>query len=255
MRYLSTVLLLVGLASGGTPAAAQPATAVRRFAGSTVLLNNGDTLRGPLMLYPAKDLLVLRRADGTLRTLTPWLVRSFAVKGELTNFGTGALHSTPAILQQPTEQAQLLDQVLTTLVDTLQVRTFLSYRVPPSRAAASCAPGFYEVLSEGNLSLLRREEMRTKLAPVRHVRDTGVHAGTPQQPRRAESWQLVSQYFLFLPGGTLQPLLHPEQELAAVLASRAPALHAYVQQQGLSYARAADLRRIVSYADQLLAPH
>src|SRR4028118_560411 len=72
---LSSLLFLAGAAR------AQRAL-VQEFAGSTVLLTNGDTLRGPLTLRRDQDVLLMAQPDGTLTTLSAVSVNSFAVKGE-----------------------------------------------------------------------------------------------------------------------------------------------------------------------------
>ncbi|WP_165821989.1 hypothetical protein [Hymenobacter edaphi] len=228
---------------------ARPATAqqlVRRFAGSTVLLTSGDTVRGPLTLYSQPELLVVRTAGG-VRTLAPPAVRAFAVKGELTNHGAGGAR-LPAPLGAVPQPASLIERTLTALVDTTQVRLFLSYRVPPRPGAdPDCAPGFYEVLCEGAISLLRRESAGTK------------HVPRPTPPDRADSTRrafrhegLSSTYFIFTPWGQLRRLRYPRQELAQLLAARHGQLSQYIAAHRLDYRRPQDLTAIVGYANSLL---
>jgi hypothetical protein len=80
LRYLFLFLLSSLLFVAGA-ARAQRAL-VQEFAGSTVLLTNGDTLHGPLTLRRDQDVLLMAQPDGTLTTLSAVSVNSFAVKGE-----------------------------------------------------------------------------------------------------------------------------------------------------------------------------
>lgn len=245
MRYRYSLLLGL-LLTALTAQTARAQQLVRRFAGSVVLLTNGDTLRGPLTLYSEKDIIMLRQADGTKRTFTPWLVRAFAVKGELTTYD--------ALLPSPTAPASpALDQLerdLASYVDTTDVRLFISYR--PRRKAGlrpseTSAPGFYEMLCEGSVSLLQRESLRGQSMPI-----YSVHNGPGSRLVLAMQYTLVSSFFLFTPNGLLTPLRRPRRDLAELLPQQAPKLEHYASLNRLDYADAYQLRAIVRYANNLL---
>lgn len=247
MRCPTITMIAVLVAALGLSPLAQAQQLVRRFAGSVVLLTNGDTLRGPLTLYSDTDLLVLRQADGTLRTLSPWVVRVFAVKGELTRYD----YLLPAPTAPTTPEQVRLERVLLRLIDTTAVRSFISYRVrsrAQERATPRAAPGFYEMLCQGQVSLLRREVLQAQT-----MAGTGRRRGpvlTPLLPQ----YELVSRFFLFTPTGELAPLRRPRHDLATLLPTQAPELDNYAQRNKLDYANAYQLRAIVRYANALLTP-
>lgn len=245
MRYRFCLLLgalLTGAAAG--PAAAQKL--VRRFAGSAVLLTNGDTLRGPLTLYSEQDVLVLRQADGTLRTFAPWAVRAFAVKGELTDYD----HLLPPPTTPASASLERMERLLTEMVDTTIVRVFISYRSRPragQRPSEAILPGFYELLCDGSVSLLRRESLRVQARPEYQVR-----RGRNGKMMLTQAY-LIDHFFLFTADGQLTPLRRPRRDLAAALPQQAPELERYAQLNRLDYANAYQLRAIVRYANNLLA--
>lgn len=245
MRYRYSLLVGALLVALGAPTAGAQQL-VRRFAGSVVLLTNGDTLRGPLTFYSDKDIIMLRQVDGTKRTFTPWVVRAFAVKGELTSY--------QALLPAPTAPASpALDQLernLTNYVDTTAVRLFISYRPRRKgglRPRETSAPGFYEMLCEGSVSLLQRESLRANSTPV-----YSVHSGPSSQLVLATRYTLISSFFLFTPNGLLTPLRRPRRDLAELLPQQAPKLEHYAALNRLDYADAQQLRSIVRYANNLL---
>ena len=245
MHYRYTLLLGVLLAALAVrPVHAQKL--IRRFAGSVVLLNSGDTLRGPLTLYSEKDIIMLRQADGTIRTFTPWVVRAFAVKGELTNY--------EALLPPPTAPASpALDQLereLACFVDTTAVRLFVGYRPrrkPGQRPSETSAPGFYEMLCEGSVSLLQRESLRRQAPP-----DYNLYNRSGGRLLLSTRLALVSSYFLSTSDGLLTPLRRPRRDLAELLPQQAPQLEYYAARNRLDYADARQLRAIVRYANNLL---
>lgn len=245
MPYRYSLLLGAWLAVLAAPAA-RAQELVRRFAGSVVLLTSGDTLRGPLTLYSDKDIIMLRQADGSKRTLTPWLVRAFAVKGELTSYA-GLL---PAPTAPASPALDLLERDLASVVDTTVVRLFISYR--PRRQAGlrpgeTGAPGFYEMLCEGSVSLVQRESLRIHAAP-----EYSMHNRPGRRVLLATQQMLISNFFLFTPNGLLTPLRRPRRDLAELLPRQAPQLEQYAALNRFDYTDAAALRAIVRYANNLL---
>jgi hypothetical protein len=244
MRYGYAVLFGTLLAATvARPAGAQKL--VRRFAGSAVLLTSGDTLRGPLTLYSDQDMIVLRQADGTLRTFTSWTVKAFAVKGELTRY--------EYLLPPPTAPASpaldRLERALVATIDTTDVRTFVSYRGRPQlrqRRGTTGAPGFYELLCDGAVRLLRRESLRAQ-AQQAYLERNRRHELRPL----AMPSYLVSTFYLSTANG-LTPLRQPRRDLAVLLPRQAPALERYADLNQLNYANPYQLRAIVRYANNLL---
>lgn len=243
MRYGYALMGGLLLLAAAMPARAQKL--VRRFAGSTVLLTTGDTLRGPLFLYTDQDILLVRRPDGTIRTLTPWQVRAFAVKGELTGYDD----LLPAPTAHTSAAVERLEQRLVRLVDTTVVRTFISYRARPQarqQPNKTSASGFYELLCDGPVSLLRREALQ--LYYPYPLGAWGADAVSMPRPR----YRLVSSFFLRTTTDRLAPLHRPRRDLAVLLPQQAPKLEHYAQLNRLDYANAAQLRAIVRYANNLL---
>ncbi|RYU80525.1 hypothetical protein [Hymenobacter persicinus] len=257
LRSISLVLLTALLAVAGR-AQAQRTSYVQQFAGSTVLLTNGDTLQGPLVLHHAEDVVLITQPDNTVSTLSAVAVQSFAVKGEKeqrrNNFydfydaRQGYYYGSPYYGGMPPRQRR-------ERVDTSLVRVYRVYRWNHDNDYSDFkSPGFFEQLSRGPQVLLRREIQVER--PVNYGASPYGYGGYGYGgvPRYAGSYtEIQDKFYLGTPNGNVVPLRSPKKDLLAVFRAQAKQLEQYAKENKLSFTEARDLAFIVNYANYLQA--
>ncbi|GAA4007114.1 hypothetical protein GCM10022408_18750 [Hymenobacter fastidiosus] len=250
--------LLAGLLMLPGAARAQRNTYVQQFAGSTVLLANGDTLQGPLALHHAQDVVLITLPDNSVSTLSAVAVQSFAVKGEKaqrrSSFNDfydarqGYYYGNPYYNDIAPRQRR-------ERVDTSLVRVYRTYRWNHDNDYSDFkSPGFFEQLSRGPQVLLRREiqvERSVNNAPGAY----GYGAGYGGIPRYAGTYtEIQDKFYLGTPNGTVVPLRNPRKDVLAVFRSQARQLEQYARENKLSFTEPRDLAFIVNYANYLQKP-
>ncbi|MCB2376831.1 hypothetical protein LGH70_04520 [Hymenobacter sp. BT635] len=250
-RYL-LLLLLTGLFPGGHSAHAQRTYYVQEFAGSTVLLTNGDTLQGALSLHHSEDVVRITFPDNTMSTLSAVAIESFAVKGEKQQ-------------RRSAEQYDFFDarqgyyygvpwysgpgigrQIRRGRVDAELVRVYRTYRWNHDNDYSDFkSPGFFEQLSSGPNVLLRREvqiEKRAYMGPGGYGA-AGAYSGTYVE--------IDDKFYLGMPNGNVLPLRSPRKDLLAIFRQQAKQIEKYAKDNRLNFTEAKDLAFIVNYANSL----
>ncbi|MCB2410128.1 hypothetical protein [Hymenobacter lucidus] len=250
LRFLF-LFLLTGLLAA--PAQAQRTYYVQEFAGSTVLLTNGDTLQGPLTLHGGEDVIRITMPDNTVSTLSAVAIESFAVKGEKQQrrnvdgydfFDTrrGYYYGNPVInpgMISPTSRRARVSADL--------VRVYRTYRWNHDNDYSDFkSPGFFEQLSNGPYMLLRREVQVEKRA---YSPGPYGYGGAPGY--NATYIDIDDKYYLATPTGNVRPLRSVKKDLLAIFKPQAKQIEKYAKDNNLSFTQGRDLAFIVNYANSL----
>jgi len=261
-RFFPALLLLL-LFTGA--AGAQTQTLVQQFAGSSVLLANGDTLEGPLVLNRQEDVVRVQLPDNTVSTLSAVAVQSFAVKGEqidrrrnpyyyddFYNARAGYYYGNPFYSSMPLRRRQERP-------DTSLVRVFRVYRWNHGNDYSDFkSPGFFEQLSNGPMLLLRRESLVQRAANYGSpygMGGMGGYGGYPYggMPGTRFYTDIKDDFFIGTPDGTIIPLRNPKKDLLNVFRQQSRVIEQYVKTNHLDYTVARELAYIVNYANSLPA--
>lgn len=241
-------LLLLGGILGGCllplAAAAQLKSLPQQFMSSTVVLNDGDTLRGSVVLHNDLDLLLITMPDGTVRSVPALAVRTFAVRDEIRPFDRlpPMYRGTDMLMSSRPRRRQLLVQ---------RARPFLVYPWNHDRDYGSnLAPAFFERLNGGPVILLRRQQLVTRNVSLT---DPGLMGS--YMPRFSNSGYFYTdvreQLYLATPQGSIVPLRRPKRDLLAYFPAEAEQIEEYAHLNHLSYVDGAQLARLVDYANSL----
>ncbi|AYA37274.1 hypothetical protein D3Y59_09550 [Hymenobacter oligotrophus] len=218
----------------------------QQFAHSTVVLNSGDTLRGPLALHFDRDLLLLKMPDGRVRTIPAGEVRAFAVRGD------GQLPATATAGLQP--RAMRNGRGGRPWFGYDRARLFLVHRWTRDlpNAAGGC-PAFFELMSSGPVTLYRRCTLVLRRAPWAEPSFWGV-ANAAGRPLNDHYYAPAEKYFLGTPDGRVLRLHRPKHDVLAYFAREANAIVAYARRHNLRFTDARQLALLVDYANSL-RPH
>jgi len=248
--------LLTGLLAVAATTQAQQTALTQQFAGSTILLTNGDTLRGPVTLRRDQDVLMMAQPDGTVTTLSAVAINSFAVKGEdrdsrrptgyYDNFydaRAGYYYGNPMFSSRRSEES-----------DLNRVRVFRTFRWNRGNDYSDFkSPAFFEQLSNGPRMLLRRESLMQRTVPTAGPYG-GYGYGNPYGPGRymGTYTEMKDDFFLATPTGEIIALRNPKKDLLNVFRGQAKQLEQYAKQNQLSFTVARELAFIVNYANSLV---
>jgi hypothetical protein len=248
--------LLTGLLTVASTVQAQQTPLTQQFAGSTILLANGDTLRGPVTLRRDQDVLMMAQADGTVTTLSAVAINSFAVKGEerdsrrpvtyYDNFydaRNGYYYGSPRFGARRAEES-----------DLNRVRVFRTFRWNRGNDYSDFkSPAFFEQLSNGPRMLLRRESMMQRSVPTSGAYG-GYGYGNPYGPGRYMGTYNVMKddFFLTTPTGDVIALRNPKKDLLNIFRAQSKQLEQYAKQNQLDFTVARELAFIVNYANSLV---
>jgi hypothetical protein len=243
LRFLGILTLgllppLVGLAQQS----AMPQT----FTASTVVLTNGDTLRGSLILRLDLDLLLITMADNTVRTVPALLVSTFAVRGEIMAFDR-----LPA--QYRNSSAFVPARIRRRWHEVQRSRPFLVYPWNRDRdQAPATAPAFFERLNGGPVILLRRQQLVQRAVPWS---DPYFATGYAARPVGSPYYYTDVRENLYLgtPQGSIVALRKPRRDLLAYFPAEATQIERYAQENNLNFTDSAHLARLVDYANSLRA--
>ncbi|OON70073.1 hypothetical protein B0919_04840 [Hymenobacter sp. CRA2] len=239
-----------------------------------MLLASGDTLRGQLTLYNDSNTLVVKTADGATSTHSPLTVKAFAAKGRL--------------LQKVQQKLAFRDQNINAMGETLYhnqayttvaldtaMHAFVSYRGIMRQSAAQSPgagePGFYEVLSVGDVCLWQRtslhsspskstpERSKYETDPIltadmrRDLRNQMVYKDIPSPVKTTQTRQIRTEQQLYLVTSTalVVPVQQAEKETLTLFKPNAAAIKQYARQHKLSFNKPEELSRIVDYANSL----
>lgn len=123
------------------------------------------------------------------------------------------------------------------------------YALPYGVQANYEAPLIFEVLYEGQLSLLCREEVVTESVPQYNAYPYSYYGGSPYNQSRA---RLKYQYYFIEQGGKIQNYNLKKSELYSFFKKRQQQVKQYIKKNNLKHDRMRDLVRITAYYNALL---
>lgn len=248
--------LFAGLLTGLSGAQAQQSPFVQQFAGSTILLTNGDTLRGPVTLRRDQDVVMMALPDGTVTTLSAVAINSFAVKGEQQDSRRGnGYYDNFYDARNGYYYGNPLYRTRRDQSDVNRVRVFRTYRWNRGNDYSDFkSPAFFEQLSNGPRVLLRRESLVQRSVPTAGPYGYGGYGGIPYGAGRYAGTytDMKDDFFLATPTGDIIPLRNPKKDLLAVFRGQARQLEQYAKDNRLSFTVARELAFIVNYANSLV---
>ncbi|AIZ63856.1 hypothetical protein PK28_09420 [Hymenobacter sp. DG25B] len=231
---------------------------VQQFAGATVLLTNGDTLRGPLILHRSEDVIRITMPNQSVSTLSPVAVKAFAVKGEVGNNlpdyryddfldarngyffgGPPMLYNQPVMVRQARR-------------DTTRVRVFRTYRWNHDQDYSDFkSPGFFEQLSAGPTHLLRRQQLVERA--INDPYNRGAYRGMYGSPGTRYGYYTDVKDLLYLgtAQGEIVPLRSPRKDLLNFYRAYSRQIEQYTKQHKLNFNNLQQLAYIVNYANSL----
>ncbi|WP_303311395.1 hypothetical protein [Hymenobacter sp. BT730] len=253
-------LLIGGLLALIAPFAQAQRSFVQQFAGATVLLANGDTIRGPLIIHRSEDVIRITMPDQSVSTLSPVAVKAFAVKGEVGNnlpdyryddfynarngyfYGSPPLY-TPSVPMRRNQR------------DTTRVRVFRTYRWNRDQDYSDFkSPGFFEQLSAGPTHLLRRQQLVEHTVTDPYNR--GMYHGLYGTPGARYGYQTDTKDLLYLgtAQGEIVPLRNPKKDLLNFFRANSRSIEQYAKVHKLNFSNVQELAYIVNYANSLQSP-
>jgi hypothetical protein len=258
LRQLDLKILAIGLLTYICPSKVEAQHSyVQHFAAATILLTNGDTIRGPLILHRNEDVIRITMPDKTVHTLSAIAVKAFIVKGEVDNNLTELQSDYPDLNMRQigysskywVNYKQAAPLWLTRL-DTLNKRVFLAYRWNRNQDySAFKSPSFFELLSDGPTKLLRRQYLEERV-----IRDVGYTKPYTVVPRQDKFYSEVKDMlFLGTPKGEVVRLRNPKKDLLSFFQTYRRQIEQYAKQNKLHFTDSRELACIVNYANSISA--
>lgn len=227
------------------PQAAQAGSYVQHWARGSIILQSGDTVDGPITYYHDQETLEVRLPDGTSRTFPAVNVAYFIVSHEQPQklgYTGSAFNSYPYRAGYP------MPAWRSGVTDTSGVKLFVTYLWNGSSDYSDFrAPAFFEQLTDGNVRLLRREQLveRMVTAADPYYRYGGYPMGGGYYT------EIRTTFFLASPQGTLTALRTPKRDFLAYFGGKAKQIQAYAKQNRLDFDDARELALILRYAEGL----
>jgi len=218
--FFRLILLLVVLFSAQFPVSAQRVD-IQEWPKGRIVLTSGDTLMGPITYHRSEDIIRVTLADGSIQAYAPVNVSSFTVTDERS-------------------------RVWQTFKPYLWNRgnDYSDYK----------APAFFELLSEGKYTLVKREILTTRslnYGPMyagygRYYDPYGYGYGNMRQ-------QTIIQdlFYIYNPKGNIIALRNPKRDLDDLFGNKDREMKDFVKRNNLEYDNARDLARIVGHFNSL----
>jgi hypothetical protein len=168
-----------------------------------IVLDSGDTIRGNIMYNMQNDLLQFEK-NGQLASYSARKVQFF----------------------------EIFD------VTVKQYRQF--YSLPYATSGAYKAPVFFELLSEGNMTLLCRESIEYKTTSMSYY-----YMGTSTR------LVLVNKYFLLNEKGKIEPFTGRRSDLIYLMGNKGVVVEKYAKENKLGIERKYEFVQIVNYYNSL----
>jgi hypothetical protein len=215
------LVLVVALALAAfLPAVAQQVD-VQEWPKGRIVLTSGDTLSGPVTYHRIEDIIRVTLADGSIQAYAPVNVSSFTVTDERGRFR----------------------------------QTFKPYMWNRGNDYSDYkAPAFFELLTEGNYSLVKREVLSS-----RNLNYSPMYAGSgygryydPYGYGHLRQQTVVQDlFYIYNPKGAIISLRNPKRDLEDLFGNKAKVMKEFVKRNNLEYDNARDLVRIVGHFNQL----
>jgi len=184
-----------------------------------VILTNGDTIYGPLTLYPAQDVINVQNPDGTVSAFSPVNVQYFVAQ------------------EQPSGKTYLFRTKMWDLG-----RAYSDFKKPT----------FFEQLNQGALTLMRRELPVTRsTGSANSVYDRSRYNSGFYPVKYVAAEQGQELYYVLLPNGEIVTLRNVRKDLHRLFGKKSGEVKEYVKEKNLDYERPYKLVAIINYFNSL----
>ncbi|MBB6611146.1 hypothetical protein H7F15_08870 [Pontibacter sp. Tf4] len=194
---------------------------VQEWPAGTVTLTTGEVLEGVITYYRAQDIVTVLPENGRLHSLSPVNVEQFEVKND---FDTRR-HLFKTIYWN-------------------QGKDYTDFKKPT----------FFELLTDGNVTLLMRESYykRTIDTYLTEYKEGTVYdpMGYPIDAVFAD--QIKPQFFVMQPDGKIILLQHARRDFLNYCGKKASQVKSFARKQKLSFDAPMDFKAIVTYYNTLL---
>lgn len=216
--FVRAYLFLVFALSGVQLAVAQRVD-VQEWPKGRIVLSSGDTLSGPITFHRTEDIIRVTLSGGSIQAFAPVNVSSFTVTDERS-------------------------RVWQTFKPYLWNRgnDYSDYK----------APSFFELLSEGSYTLVKREILTT-----RSTNYGPMYAGygryyDPYGYGNMRQQTMVQDiFYLYNPKGEIISLRNPKRDLDDLFGSKSKIMKDFVKRNNLEYDNARDLTLIIKHFNSL----
>ncbi|MDQ3291851.1 MAG: hypothetical protein M3Q05_11240 [Bacteroidota bacterium] len=194
------------------------------WAEGKIVLTTGETLSGPVSYYYNKEIIQVKGNDDLTRTFSPVNVAYF---------------------QGFNEEKQVL-------------QTFRPFLWSPNPdAAAFKTPAFFEVVTEGKYTLVKRTAYVIRnLDPIPMYTSLGryyepYNSNETLQPGKNYQLARLHSYYLLTPENEIVSLRNPKKDLEDLYQDKAISMKAYIRDKKLSYKNPVALTHVVQYFNHL----
>ena len=216
------LFLVVALAvTAFFPAIAQQVD-IQEWPKGRIVLTSGDTLTGPITYHRTEDIIRITLPDGTIQAYAPVNVSSFTVTDERGRF-------------RQTFKPYLWNRG----------NDYSDYK----------APAFFELISEGNYTLVKREILTTRshnYSPIyaggygRYYDPYGYGYGNMRQLT-----VIQELFYIYNPKGEIISLRNPKRDLDDLFGNQSKVMKEFVKRNNLEYDNSHDLARMVGHFNKL----
>jgi hypothetical protein len=189
----------------------------------TLVLNSGDTLRGPLTLTLPNDIVRIAQPDGSVSTFTAVNVKDFFVEGEQ-------------------ETGRFFHRRKSSPLDFKRQYRSLMWNHDKDYSNFK-SPAFFVVLHAGPKTLLMRENLE------RRTDNFSPYANYPGSRQTVET--RVEKFYLLTADDRILPLRNPKKDLPAAYPKKEKQITAFAKSNKLEFTDPVELSRIVAYANSL----
>ncbi len=118
------------------------------------------------------------------------------------------------------------------------VRQF--YSLPYANVGQYKTPVFFEMIADGEVTLLAKERIENQAYPTGHI-------AYPPRPK----WVLVNKYFILKDDGSIETLFISKKKLSALMGTRAKEVFRYAKKKKLNIDKKYQLKLIVDYYNSI----
>ena len=219
--FLVRLVLVIGLTLTSFYAVFAQQVDNQEWPKGRIVLTSGDTLFGPITYHRSEDIIRVTLANGSVQAFAPVNVSSFTVTDAQNRFS----------------------------------QTFRPYMWNHDNDYSDyLAPAFFEVLSEGEYALVKREELTTRnvnYGPMyagagRYYNPYGYGYGGPRSQTI-----VLDLFYVYTPKQQIRALRNPKRDLETLFGDKGKEMKQYIKTNKLEYDNARDLAVIIGQFNRL----
>ncbi len=194
---------------------------IQEWAKGRIILTSGDTLYGPIAYHRTEDIIRVTLSDGSINAFAPVAVNSFTVTDEKNKY-----------------------------VQTF--RPFLWNR--GNDYSDYQAPAFFELLTEGKYSLVKREILSARTVSNAYPMYAGSGRYYDPYAYTGSRYQtmVLDLFYLNTPNNKILALRNPKRDLEDLFKNKERMMREYIKANNLSYSETRDLIKILNHYNSLL---